>query len=76
MQPFSVLIEDTLALLLCVLLILREGLGLPVILKQASTVDPNTPSKLSDCREIVGLANCTKKNILLLLLIVEDNLVK
>ena len=44
------------SLLLLPLLILSDGLGLPVTLKQASTVDPDTPSKMSDCREIVGLA--------------------
>ncbi len=36
------------------LLIVSEGSGLPVTLKQASTKDSGKPSKLFDCLEICG----------------------
>ena len=73
MQSLFVRLEDTMSLLLSSLLILSEGLGLPLTLKQASTVDPSVPDKMSDCLEMVGLANCAKRK---LSTIVIDNLVK
>ncbi len=72
MQPLCVLLEDTVSLLLSLFPIMSEGLGLPVTLKQASTVDPGVPDKMSDCRDMVGLANCANRK---LLITVIDNLV-
>ena len=73
MQRFFLLLEDTMSLLLSVSLMKSEGLGLPVTLKQASTVDFGVPNKMSDCREMVGLANCAERK---LSTTVIDNLVK